>query len=371
MTGAAAGRDLVVRVLLQPREVRSLSAADWDLLVRQGRHTDLLARIASQLQALGLFGDVPPGPLAHLQAVQTLAAAQHEEVRRELSHIARALADLPGPVILLKGAAYLATGLPPAAGRLFSDTDILVPKAQLDLAETQLMLHGWATTHHDAYDQRYYREWMHELPPMEHLKRRTALDVHHTILPPTARRKPDAGLLIGAAVPAGGGLHVLAPLDMVLHSITHLFHNEELSHGLRDLSDIDLLLRHFSAVQADFWRRLIGRAVELDLARPLHYGLRCAHRLLETPVPPAVLAEAAAAAPAMPLATVMDALWRRALRTQHASAAPPFTAAALFVLYVRAHWLRMPPGLLLRHLATKAVRRSRKSDEGDQARTRA
>jgi hypothetical protein len=29
------------------------------------------------------------------------------------------------------------------------------------------MLAGWAATHHDAYDQRYYRQWMHELPPMQ------------------------------------------------------------------------------------------------------------------------------------------------------------------------------------------------------------
>ena len=44
-----------------------------------------------------------------------------------------------------------------------------------------------ATTHHSAYDQRYYREWMHELPPLLHVRRQTALDVHHAIAPETAR----------------------------------------------------------------------------------------------------------------------------------------------------------------------------------------
>jgi hypothetical protein len=53
----------------------------------------------------------------------------------------------------------------------------------------------------------------------------------------------------------------------------------------------------------------------------------------------------------------MDALWRRALRPPHHSVVGGLHRAALFMLYVRAHWLRMPTDLLLRHLAVKALRR--------------
>ena len=93
------------------------------------------------------------------------------------------------------------------------------------------------TTHHDAYDQRYYRQWMHELPPLRHMTRQTVLDVHHTILPLTAHLKPDPAKLWEAAVGIEGQVNfcVLAPVDMVLHSATHLFHDGELEHGLRDL----------------------------------------------------------------------------------------------------------------------------------------
>lgn len=356
MTTAGIDRDRVVRALRDVKALPDWSLAEWDLLVRQARQADLLARIACQLDAHGLIERVAPGPRAHLEAVKTLAAAQQDEVRREVMHIKRALRDQGEPVIVLKGAAYLIADLPPAAGRLFSDVDILVPKAQLDTTETQLMLHGWATTHHSAYDQRYYREWMHELPPMEHMRRQTVLDVHHTILPETARLKPPAAKLFKAAVTLASGLRVLAPCDMVLHSITHLLHNDELSHGLRDLSDIDLLLRHFAAQRPDFWAALVERSREMDLARPLHYGLHCARRILGTPVPDDVLVTTARAAPPAPLSTLMDALWWRALRSQHATAAQPLTSAALFLLYVRAHWLRMPPLLLVRHLTIKALK---------------
>ena len=73
----------------------------------------------------------------------TIAEQQQRAVRWELVQLTPALAEIEGPVLLLKGAAYAAAGLPPAAGRLFSDIDILVPKAQIGAAEAALMLDGW------------------------------------------------------------------------------------------------------------------------------------------------------------------------------------------------------------------------------------
>lgn len=351
-----APRDLAVEALREPRSVATLSLTQWSLLIRQARQAGVLARIAVSCDQAGLTERLPAQAQAHLTAARTLASAQHFEMTREVRFIQQALAPLGLPVVLLKGAAYLLHGLDATRGRAFSDVDILVPKTRIHDVEAALMLQGWITTHHSAYDQRYYREWMHELPPMEHLRRQSVLDVHHTILPETARLRPDPAKLLADTQPVAGvpGVMSLAPVDMVLHSMTHLFHNDDLSHGLRDVSDLDLLLRQFAC--DDFWRRLGVRSREMDLARPLHYGLRCTHRILGTPVPEAALADAAAAAPAAPAARLMDALWWRALRSQHSTAAPRFTATALFLLYVRAHWLRMPPLLLMRHLTVKALR---------------
>jgi len=55
-----------------------------------------------------------------------------------------------------------------------------------------LMLEGWVSGHRSAYDQRYYRKWMHEIPPMTHIRRQTVLDLHHNILPETARLRTRA-----------------------------------------------------------------------------------------------------------------------------------------------------------------------------------
>jgi hypothetical protein len=59
-------------------------------------------------------------------------------------------------------------------------------------------------------------------------------------------------------------------------------------------------------------------------------------------------------APAQPLRSLMHALWSQAFRSPHASTRGNVTPLALAALYVRAHWLRMPPALLLRHTLVKA-----------------
>ena len=357
---SAAPSDLVALSLREPERIRELSPSSWELLVRQARSAGLLARIAAVLEKRALLAEVPPAPAAHLVAASTLAQAQQDEVRREVAHIGEALRSLGAPLVLLKGTAYLMAGLPASLGRTFSDVDVLVPRERLAEAEAALMLAGWATTHHSEYDQRYYRRWMHQLPPLQHIRRQTVLDVHHAILPDTARLKPSSRKLLEAARPLEGhpGFSILSPVDVVLHSMAHLFHNEDMSRGLRDLSDLDLLMRHFGE-RRDFWEHLLERSRELDLERPLHYGLLHSHAILGTPVPAATLAMARAAAPPWPLRSLMNRLWSDALRSPHPGSRRPMTGMALFALYVRAHWLRMPPAMLARHLAVKAATRRR------------
>jgi hypothetical protein len=354
---SAALRDLCALPSWSPRA--------WEALIAQARSANLLSHLAARLGDAGLVDDVPAAPRAHLVAASLMARSQRDSVRRELDHLREALAPTHAEVVLLKGAAYLVAGLPMARGRMFTDVDVLVPRASIQRVEAALMLHGWHTTHLDAYDQRYYRQWMHELPPMRHATRATVVDVHHAILPTTARLHPDSGKLLAdaRAVPGEPLFKVLAPADMVLHSASHLFHNEELGQGLRDVVDLDGLLRDFARVPS-FWRTLVERAHELDLGRPLHYALRYASAIVGTPVPPEIIADAARDAPARSVQPLMDALFLRALRPDHPSASDSLTAVARKLLYVRAHWLRMPMPLLVRHLAIKAVRREASRPQG-------
>jgi Uncharacterised nucleotidyltransferase len=346
---------LILQALRQPDALTSLSLADWDLLLRQARNSNLLAHLHALLEERGLIEQVPSQPREHLESSRVIAERHTHAVQWEVTLIRKALAKVGVQVILLKGAAYVMAKLPSARGRLFSDIDIMVPKDSLNEVEAALMLHGWAATHHDAYDQRYYRTWMHELPPMRHIKRSTVIDVHHAILPETAYFHPSPEKLRAAAQTIDGyvDLKVLAPVDLVLHSATHLFHEAELYNGLRDLVDIGNLLQHFSNIPS-FWYELVERAKELELTRPLFYALRYSALFLDTPIPSDTMQKAEVGRPSRPLLALMDGLFSRALMPIHPSCSDRLTGVSRRMLYVRANWLRMPPLMLARHLFHKA-----------------
>jgi hypothetical protein len=348
---------VLLAALHRPASLVDLSPAEWDLLIRQGRRADVLARIGQSAQLHDFWDALPDQPRKHLESAMKLAQRQHVELRHEVQAIARALEPLDEPVVLLKGAAYVQAGLAAARGRMVSDVDILVPRQRLTEVESALMMAGWVQTNRDAYDQQYYRQWMHELPPLRHVKRGSVLDVHHAILPPTARLKPDSALLLVDSVAAGDDerVRVLARPDMVLHSAAHLFHEGELEMGLRGLVDLDALLREFGS-DLDFWPALQSRALRLDLAGPLFLALRYTRLLLQTPAPEGFETELQAAAQgrgAVMPAALQDALFLRALRPDHATASDGWTPLARAMLYLRGHWLRMPPALLGWHLLRK------------------
>jgi hypothetical protein len=348
-------RDLLSTTLRTPDAVTRYSMSEWDMLVRQARAAGLLARLAHRFRRHDLMAAVPAEARWHFEAAETLAGKQRLAVLWELKQLRAALSDLDGPLIVLKGGAYVAAGLSAAGGRLFNDIDILVPRERLPQTESSLMLAGWHATGLSEYDKRYYRRWMHEIPPMQHVQRATVIDVHHAILPDTARYHPDSLKLRSRAIAVDGlpGIYVLAAEDRILHSATHLFHDGELPHGLRDLTDLDLLLRD-AAADREFWLRLTTRADELQLSRSLFYALRYLRHFLDTPVPDSVMAALDAAAPNRVTLALMDRIFTRVLAPDHASCADALTPAARLAAFVRAHWLRMPLHLLIPHLCHKA-----------------
>jgi len=349
--------------LRDPDAMLRFQDREWDLLVRQGRAAGLLGRLGALANKHGLMERIPIPVRRHMDAMLNIAERQRKAVLWEVRLLSRALAKVDAPVVLLKGAAYAAADLPPAGGRTFSDIDILVPKAALPEVENRLMLAGWISTHLDAYDQRYYRQWMHELPPMLHLRRGTNLDVHHGILPETARIKTRPDLILASAqrLPGYANIFIPSAVDRILHSATHLYHEGEWEHGLRDLSDLDCLLRAESA-DPGFWSRLLSRAQELNLSGPLGHALSNAQAVFLTPVP-----EIARSSPQVQTTGLtrhlMDRLFITGFASAHSSLRYRSTSLAEFLLYVRSHWLRMPIHQLIPHLVHKAVAKRRNEAE--------
>lgn len=350
---------LLAAVLREPHRLSDLRLPDWDRLIPQARRAALLARLAWLAEGSGTAVATRPGE--YLEGARVISLRRAQAVHFEVDRIQAAFEGTQIRVVLLKGTAYEMAGLPNALGRTFSDIDLMVPRENLGTAEKVLGFHGWSGGQHTQYDQRYYRKWMHEIPPLMHIRRQTVIDLHHAILPISSRIYNDPQPLFDNARPLQGfaNLHILAPADMVLHSAAHLFTGGEYNNGLRDLADLDSLLRHFSA-DPNFWTELERRAKTLNLGRPLYYALRYCRAILGTSVPPEL--QARNAPPFVPL---MDALFERALAPEHPSCADRLTGLARWVLYVRGHWLRMPLYLLIPHLFYKAFLADREQDPAD------
>ena len=283
--------------LREPARAEHWSLAEWQQVVRLARRLRLLARLAASIDAAGLLGRVPAQARRHLVAEQRLSQWRTAAMLWAIERLGTTLGRQAYPLVLLKGAAYIGQGLPIAAGRLPSDLDILVPLAHLPAAQARLTQAGWQELQLDEHDRRYYYSWSHEVPPMRHPIHPVELDLHHNILPPVARTRVDADLLLARLQPsAWPAWQVLHPVDQVLHSAAHLFFDSEARDRIRDLVDLDGLLRHFGTAPG-FLSGRPARARALGLAEPLALACHACVRWLGTPIPADVIKSIESAGP--------------------------------------------------------------------------
>jgi len=347
--------DRLLRCLRNPDEMTRLTADDWTGLMQRGRRRALLGKFARDAADTGIASALPAAIQRQFASIDRLCAYNDERLRAEAFFVLHALRGVDSPVLFLKGAAYALLGLKVARGRVSSDIDVLVPRQHMAAVERTLGAAGWLGFKLDAYDQRYYREWMHELPPLQHQHRATVMDVHHTILPLTGRVQPDAAALVRDAAPIdvmGRTAYVLQPADMVIHAALHLFQDGDLAERLRELVDLHELAGEFSASGAGFWDRLAERSRLHQAGRPLFYAFHFARRLLGTEVPDGFL-DTLSPRPGPVALAVMNRLVPAAIQPSHPDRVPAGAALARRLLFMRSHWLRMPPLLLARHLVIK------------------
>ena len=320
---------LLARVLADPVEAQALDGDGWTGLIAAARAEQLAGTLGHRLKGLDM-----PHAAGRLLADARAAAAQGRTAALWEAEMARrVLRDMP--VVLLKGTAFVAAGLQAGVGRSIGDCDILVPRERIEEAERALLAAGWEWVKPDPYDDHYYRRWMHELPPLIHRDRDRMIDVHHTILPLTARITPDVGALLADSVALENGLRVLSHADMLCHAAAHLFADGDLSGGLRNLWDIHCLVEDGGTAG------LAERAMLHGLTRPMARALRLSHDLFGTAVPVEHRQLRA------------GDRWYRARLLARDGWGRPVRPLLRQAFYLRSHGLRMPPAMLARHLWIK------------------
>ncbi len=354
--GSVVSGNLLLAMLREPACVTQWTAGQWNLFLPQVRQARLMGRCYFLLEQTGLLDAVPPRIVDQLRGALVQTRYVQNQARRELKQVRRTLVSIDCPLIAMKGVAYLAAELPSAAWRNLSDVDLLVPRERIEDVEALLKRSGWQLNgDFDTYDQHYYHDWMHEVPPLIHHLRETEVDIHHNLAPPVSTIKIDAHKLWESAVEISPGLSVLAPTDMLLHNAVHLFMNDELRGGLRDVVDFVDLLNHFSAAQPDFEAALLARAAQLGCGLPLFYAVDTAQRLLALETSDDFHAGVQRFAPVAPIRGLMRLLIRQTLAPLRPGLRR--TGFASWLLFVRSHWVRMPLPMLLRHLARKSFKK--------------
>ncbi|WP_240946005.1 nucleotidyltransferase family protein [Pseudomaricurvus alkylphenolicus] len=343
---------LLIGVIRNPELIRGLDTEAWNLLMAQAYQCKLMGRLHAIFDNNELLDQIPAAIAWHFHSARVMASAHAQDVEIEIGKINQAL-KIGGLVpTFLKGAAYQLADKEVADGRLYSDVDIFVHKKDLPAAEHLLKINGWQPGDMNEYDQQYYRRWMHEIPPLVHRGRGTTLDVHHNLLPLTSRISLDADKLSEGI---DNSQRVLQPTDRILHSIVHLLLESEFDKGIRDLSDIHLLIQHHGAENALFWDQLIDRALELGVQRLLFYAIRYLQKIFGASPPAQFAKRLAQYAPNKPMLGVMDWLFISVLSEPLDLNKQLNNRTAHLLMYLRGHWMRMPLRLLLPHLLTKAV----------------
>ncbi|MCE2594183.1 nucleotidyltransferase family protein [Motilimonas cestriensis] len=328
-------QDPLMCLLRAPDLAQNFSPEQWNLALGQAELAQLMGVLASQYLPASSW--LPQVVQQRLAWANRLVEHQQRAVNMALQQLFDAL-GMFSPM-LLKGAAYQVAATPNSAGRMMSDIDILIPQQHLQKAEQSLWLHGWDNRGKTPYDEKYYRAWMHELPPFVHQKTGIILDLHHHWLPSSCRWQFDINEVCKKASYCTESSFLIPEIkDLCIHSAIHLVTSGEGDKGWRDLRDLYLLS------QLTEREPLLARAEQFGLVKPVAKVLVLAEQLFgEQPIAP-------------------TASWAlKAMLPAHSSYQSWSVSAAKMSFYCQAHLSRMPLPLLLPHLMRKAAARYAKA----------
>lgn len=324
-------------LLAGTRSPARVAPRHWSAVISVARAEALVGTLAFAMEG----AELPENVAVLFAAVRTSAAVARDQALWEAEMARRALAPLGIPFILLKGTAYAAADLRCSRGRQIGDLDILVADADLARAEGALIAAGWEWVKEDAYDDTYYRQHMHELPPLIHKRRDRMIDVHHNILPRTHRSSPDATAILARSRPLANGFVVAGPADMACHCAAHLLADGDLQGGLRNLWDFHCLVEDFGGAEPGYWDDLAQCAAQHGIDGPVRRAARLANQLFRTHIPPGWAGN-----------NGRDKYFQYHLLARD-NWGREKSRGLRFAFYVRSHWLRMPPVMLARHLWVK------------------
>lgn len=340
----------LISFFYEPSLSKILSPEQWQTLILILRYERLLATFSFFYRSSNSWNDLPDFVKHHLINAEIMSQRQAKQVVFEADQLRDLLEKEAPEFLFLKGAAYTLTNNPASVGRTFSDIDILVKKETIPELEKSLLFKGWISQPVNDYDENYYREWTHEIPPMVHSARGTVIDVHHNLIPPVSGRAPDITEFVNYREVVNG-FAVLSPPAMLLHSSIHLMFNEDFKQSFRDLFDIKAISENYGG--DTFWKESVDLALRTGFYKELFLALRYASRRLPFTLPDLIANNVPYSRFKLAL---LDWIFDRALAPSHPTCEVAGQKFAFFLAWCRGHWCKMPLHILLYHFSVKGTR---------------
>ena len=344
----------VIELFFTPSKTTTLTLAQWSTFIFILRDANVLARFCFIVEKHNCFEQLPKQVQEHLSSAKIKANKQEKQAIFEAVTLDENLSSIQVKPVFLKGAAYSLRGDNVSQGRTYADIDVLVEKSQLQHVERHLSSFGWFTNTTDDYDDKYYRLWAHEIPPMQQGSRGTIADIHHNLLPPISGKAPDITLFTNDLYQDERGLYTLNSSAMVLHSIIHLFFNEEFDNGFRDLGDLHYL---FTSEQNNekFWLELLLLSQATNFEHELFYAVRYCVRITGTKFPDDFIEKINHIQMNSIQKKWADFIFESLLVPNHYHCATWKTKVAKSLALIRGHLLKMPIHVLIYHSSHKLI----------------
>ncbi len=261
---------------------------DWATLASLARRHGLAPLLFWRLEKEGadLTKEyaVPVAVREQLERDFYTAAAQGIVAEHQSANVLRALTAAGVATLVVKGAA-VGSFYPNPALRSYADLDLVVPRAQLDDAESVLKGLGYSCS--AAKD--WWLEHFSHLPPMVNDEGWLAIELHWRLDADEAVGRLPVDELWERAVPwsmQGQPVLRLDVVDAALHLCRHSVVQHGAHLGLRPVCDLAQVTKGWERVD---WESLVERAARYGLVRPVDLMLTLAEQMLGLDVPSGIV----------------------------------------------------------------------------------
>jgi hypothetical protein len=260
----------------QPAPPSRFQLWDWGKLVQTAADETVLSAMHDSLTRLGLIHELPADVANLFSTVKELNQERNQCMLSELKWIVGLFNNAGIEPIVLKGAAYILSGLyPNLSTRFLNDIDLLLPESDFPAAVAMLERQGYCS--HDAHPVAAMIG--HAYPPLSR-PRSLEIDLHRSLgLRICKPLLPSAEVRSNFVIQELDGVRLRIPspdhlvVHHIIHSQIHDFYPERIRPSLRTMYDMVLLQRRFgshidwSAIENRFRRNGQYAALALYLKR--------------------------------------------------------------------------------------------------------